>query len=134
MKIYLKTQRYYLTFIADNNIDKVAEVDSRAQVNTTGRFNANSTIPSVGKDNAFIQTALNLEQGKTSGPVRGLRGNYVIHLTEKTNFDSSAYTAQSSVIRNNLIQEKQNMALSTWLTELKERADIEDNRYMFYGY
>jgi parvulin-like peptidyl-prolyl isomerase len=119
---------------ADNNIDKVAEVDSRAQVNTTGRFNANSTIPSVGKDNAFIQTALNLEQGETSGPVRGLRGNYVIHLTEKTPFDSSAFSAQSSVIRNNLIQEKQNMALSTWLTELKERADIEDNRYMFYGY
>jgi peptidyl-prolyl cis-trans isomerase D len=119
---------------AGNDINKVNEIDPRIQVGTTGRFNATTSIPTIGKDNAFIQTALSMKEGETSEPFRGLRGNYVIHLTEKTDFDSTAYKNQSSVIRNNLIQEKQNTALNLWLTELKEKADIEDNRYMFYGY
>jgi parvulin-like peptidyl-prolyl isomerase len=119
---------------AGNDINKVNEIDPRIQVGTTGRFNATTSIPTIGKDNAFIQTALSMKEGETSEPFRGLRGNYVIHLTEKTDFDSTAYKNQSSVIRNNLIQEKQNTALNLWLTELKENADIEDNRYMFYGY
>ena len=119
---------------AGNDINKVNEIDPRIQVGTTGRFNATTSIPTIGKDNAFIQTALSMKEGETSEPFRGLRGNYVIHLTEKTDFDSTTYKNQSSVIRNNLIQEKQNTALNLWLTELKEKADIEDNRYMFYGY
>jgi parvulin-like peptidyl-prolyl isomerase len=117
-----------------NDINKVSEIDSRIQVGTTGRFNSTTSIPTIGKDNAFIQTALSLNKGETSEPFRGLRGNYVIYLTEKTDFDSTTYKNQSSLIRNNLIQEKQNAALNLWLTELREKADIEDNRYMFFGY
>ena len=78
--------------------------------------------------------SLAMNVGKTSEPVKGLRGYFVIRLTEKTPFDSSAFQAQSTVLKNNLIQEKKSSALNTWLFEIKENAEIVDNRYMFYGY
>jgi peptidyl-prolyl cis-trans isomerase D len=119
---------------AGNDLNKVTQIDSRVQVGNTGRFNSVSSIPMIGKDNAFIFASLAMNVGKTSEPVKGLRGYFVIRLTEKTPFDSSAFQAQSTVLKNNLIQEKKSSALNTWLFEIKENAEIVDNRYMFFGY
>ncbi len=119
---------------AGNDVNKVSQIDSRVQVGNTGRFNSVSSIPMIGKDNAFIFASLAMNVGKTSEPVKGLRGYFVIRLTEKTPFDSSAFNAQSTVLKNSLIQEKKSSALNTWLFEIKENAEIVDNRYMFYGY
>jgi peptidyl-prolyl cis-trans isomerase D len=119
---------------AGNNLNKVNQIDPRLHVETTGKFNSTTSIPLIGKDNAFIQTALTLKVGEASSPVRGLRGYYVIQLTEKTPFDSTSFEAQRSVIRNNLLQEKKNASLNEWLRLIKDKADLVDNRYMFYSY
>lgn len=119
---------------AGNDINKVKEIDARVQVGNTGRFNSTMSIPTVGKDNAFIFTALQMEVDETSKPVKGLKGYYIIHLTEKTPFDSTAFEAQASTIRNNIYQEKKNSALNNWVNEIKAQADIVDKRYMFYSY
>jgi len=119
---------------ADNDLNKIKQIDSRIQVGNTGRFNSTTSIPQIGKDNAFIFTALNMKVGETSEPVKGLRGYFIIKLTEKTPFDSTAFQAQIATLRNSLYQEKKSTALSTWIAEIKDKADIEDKRYMFYGY
>lgn len=119
---------------AGNDLNKVNQIDSRIQVGTTGRFNSTTSIPTIGKDNAFIFTALRMKPGEISEPVKGLRGYYIFQLTEKTPFDSTAYQAQAGTLRNNLIQEKKTASLNAWLAEIKEQADIVDNRHMFYGY
>jgi peptidyl-prolyl cis-trans isomerase D len=119
---------------AGNDLNKVKEIEPQAQVGTTGRFNTTTSIPNVGKDNAFIYTSLQMKVGETSEPVKGLKGYYVIHLNEKTPFDSTAFQNQLPTLRNNVFQEKKNAALSNWVTQIKEQADIVDNRYVFYGY
>jgi parvulin-like peptidyl-prolyl isomerase len=119
---------------AGNDLNKVNQIDSRIQVGTTGRFNSTTSIPTIGKDNAFIFTALTMKPGDISEPVRGLRGYFIFQLTEKTPFDSTAYQAQAGTLRSNLIQEKKTASLNAWLAEIKEQADIVDNRHMFYGY
>jgi peptidyl-prolyl cis-trans isomerase D len=119
---------------AGNDLNKIKEIDPRIQVSNSGSFNSVTSIPVIGKDNAFIYTALSMNVGETSEPVKGLRGYMIIHLLEKTPFDSTAYHIQSSVIRNNLVQEKKSAALSAWLNTIKDKADIVDNRYRFYGY
>ncbi len=119
---------------AGNDLNKVSQIDSRIQVATTGRFNSITSIPLIGKDNAFIYTSLDMKVGETSGPVRGLRGYFIIHLTDKTPFDSTAYQNQAGVLRNSLIQEKKTASLNAWLSEIKDKADIVDNRHLFYGY
>jgi parvulin-like peptidyl-prolyl isomerase len=88
----------------------------------------------LGKDNAVIFTALSMKKGQTSEPIRGLRGYVVLHLTDKTPFDSTAYQNQAGMLRNNFIQEKKTASLNAWLSEIKEKANIVDNRYLFYGY
>jgi len=119
---------------AGNDLNKVGQIDPRIHIGTTGRFNSTTSIPTIGKDNAFIYTSLSMKAGETSEPVRGLRGYFIIHLTEKTPFDSTVYQAQSGILRNGLIQEKKSAALNTWIFEIKDKADIVDNRHMFYGY
>lgn len=119
---------------AGNDLNKIKQIDSRLQVGNTGRFNSTTSIPQIGKDNAFIFAALNMKVGETSEPVKGLRGYFIIKLLEKTPFDSTAFKAQIATLRNSLYQEKKSTALSTWITEIKDKADIEDKRYMFYGY
>ena len=81
-----------------------------------------------------VPNALSMKQGEISEPVKAVRGYYVIKLTEKTQFDSTAFQAQAGIIRNNLIQEKKTASLNAWLSEIKEQANIVDNRYKFYGY
>ena len=119
---------------SNGDLNKIKELDPRIQVGTTGKYNSASSIPTIGKDNAFIYTSLSLKKGETSEPVKGLRGYFIIHLTEKTDFDSTAYKNQSSTIRNSIIQEKKNASLNAWLTELNDNAEIVDNRFKFYGY
>ena len=119
---------------ADNDINKVKQVDPRIQVGTTGKFNSASSIPVLGKDNAIIFTALSMKPGETSEPIKGLRGYVIIHISEKTPFDSTAFQNQSATLRNSLFQEKKSISLNSWLTQIKEKADIVDNRYIFYGY
>ena len=119
---------------AGNDLNKISQIDSRIQVGTTGKFNSTTSIPTIGKDNAFIYTALSMKPGEISEPVKGLRGYFIFQLTEKTPFDSTAYQAQAGVLRNGLIQEKKTASLNAWLSEIKEQADIVDNRHLFYGY
>jgi len=119
---------------ADNDINKMPSLDKRIKVQATGRFNAQTSIPNIGKDYAFINASLSLDKGQTSEPVKSNRGYYIIHLTEKTGFDSTAYATQSTTIRNSIIQEKTNAYLNTWLNNLKQEANIIDNRHLFYTY
>ena len=118
----------------NGNLDMIPTLDPRIQVQNTGRINANSNIPGIGQDYSFISTALSINKGETSDPVRGLRGYYIIQVTDKTEFDSSAYSIQSSTIRNNILQERRNTYINAWLSLLKDKADIVDNRHIFYGY
>jgi parvulin-like peptidyl-prolyl isomerase len=118
----------------NGNLDMIPTLDPRIQVQNTGRINANSNIPGIGQDYSFISTVLSINKGETSDPVRGLRGYYIIQVTDKTEFDSSAYSIQSSTIRNNILQERRNTYINAWLSQLKDKADIVDNRHIFYGY
>ena len=119
---------------ANNDIDKVTQIDPRIQVGSTGRFNASASIPLLGRDNAVIYTVLSMKAGETSEPIKGLRGYVVFHLNEKTPFDSTAFQNQSATLRTTLFQEKKSVSLNSWLTEIKEKAEITDNRHLFFGY
>lgn len=116
------------------DLNKIPSLDQRISVGKTNRFNYQTSIPNIGKDYAFIDAAFSLEKNQLSEPVRGIKGFYLIYLTEKTQFDSAAYNLQSGTLRNNLLQAKRNAFVNQWLTTLKDNSDIVDNRYMFYAY
>ena len=118
----------------NGNLKKISELDPRITVRNTGRFNSESSIPGIGKNYAIIETALNADTSGIEGPVESPSGYYLIKVNSKSPFDSTAFSTQSSTLRNNLLQQKKRLVVSQWLADLKDKADIVDNRYKFYGY
>jgi peptidyl-prolyl cis-trans isomerase D len=118
----------------NGNLKKINKLDSKITVKSTGRFNSESSIPGIGRNYAFIETALNSDTSRIEGPIKSPSGYYLLKVNSKSPFDSTAFSTQSSTLRNNLLQQKKRIVVSQWLAELKEKADIVDNRYKFYGY
>src|SRR5690606_8764527 len=116
-----------------SDLSQAPTVSNYVIYNTTGNFTPGGTIPMVGRDYTFANKALDLELNKISDPVKGIRGYYLIKVTERTPFDSTAYGIQRNMLRDNILQEKKSMFFNQWLAKLKQDADIVDNRYMFFG-
>jgi peptidylprolyl isomerase/peptidyl-prolyl cis-trans isomerase D len=101
-------------------------------VQSTGSFTLAGSIPGVGRDQAFIGTVAGLQPGQISPAVGGARGAYVIQVLSRTEFDSVAFASQRDVLLARTLQEKRSRFLSDWLAKLKENADIEDHRDIFF--
>jgi parvulin-like peptidyl-prolyl isomerase len=101
-------------------------------VQTTGQFQPSGSIPTIGRDNAFLGVAMSLPVRKISQPLEGARGYYLIKLLGKTPFDSASFNAQRSILAAQMLQEKKQRIVADWLEKLKGKADIEDLRDMFY--
>jgi peptidyl-prolyl cis-trans isomerase D len=114
----------------DLNIAKA--IYDKARVSTASNFTASGTIPGVGRDFAFAQAALEAELNKITDPVRSSRGAYLLKVTERSEIDSTLYSIQKNSLRDNLMNQKKSRVFTDWIASLKEKADIEDNRYMFY--
>src|SRR3989339_475271 len=112
-------------------IEKI--LNQKLIVDTTGQFSPNGSIPNIGRDHAFIDAAVKIELNKVSNPVKGFRGQFLLKVTERSSFDSAAYSIQRNLLRDQLFQEKRSMYVNQWLEKLKKDADIEDKRYVFFG-
>lgn len=88
-----------------------------------------TSLPGAGREPAVIGAIFGLEQGERSDPVRGTSAAFVVRVDRLQEADiSSLTTSQRSQIREELRKEKQAAYMNTWIEELKEEADIEDNR------
>ncbi len=109
-----------------------ASVFPRVKISNVKDFLPTSTVPGVGRDNAFNEYCLVGDLNKISDPIKGKSGSYLIKVTARTKFDSTAYSIQKNNIRNYVLQQKQTTFFNNWLKNLKEETDIIDNRYKFY--
>lgn len=118
----------------NNTLARATEVyDKAIYVGETGSFTASGSVPTIGRDFAFIDNALKLEVKKISEPIRGNRGVFLIRVIERDELDKAAYETQRSMLRDNLMQEKRTRFLTQWLENLKKDANIVDNRHFFFG-
>ena len=114
------------------DLEKAKEVFADAKVATATGFTASGNISGIGVDNAFGDFALHTELNKLSDPVHGKRGAFLINVISRTAFDTTSYNLQKNLTRNQILQQRKNKFFNEWLESLKEDADIEDNRHMFY--
>lgn len=115
-----------------DSLSKASQLNPLVRVQQTGEFTAGASVPGIGRDENFIGTMEALQVGQISPPVLGFRGAYLIQLISKTPFDSASYASQKEALRSRMLQEKRNRFLSEWLAKLKENAEIEDHRDLFY--
>lgn len=117
----------------NGEIKRAKEINPKVIVDTTGSFTAAKSIPVIGRDFAFFETALKMELNKVSDPVKGNRGYFLLKVLERSEFDSTAYELRRASIRDNLLSERKNSYFAQWITNLKKDADIVDKRGMYYG-
>lgn len=90
-------------------------------------FNSFS-VPGAGIEPQLIATAVNCEQDKLTGPVKGNNGVYVIYVTNITNSEETDLAAILNRLKNTY-----NVRVGYEAYEaLKESADIVDRRSKFY--
>jgi len=116
----------------NGDLTKAAAIDSNYKVQQTGNFTPQGTIPSIGRDYAFINTALKLKLNIVSEPIKATRGYYILKVTKRSDFNKDAFDSQSTAIRNSLMQERRGRFLNQWVNEIKENAKIVDNRHLFF--
>ncbi len=116
-----------------NDISKASQVNGKVKVDTTGTFTgASGSVPKVGREFAIVEKAQDLEINKVSDPVKGNKGYFLMKVLERTKFDSSAFSIQRTMIRDQLLNEKKSAYFSLWLSKTKEEAEIVDNRHLFF--
>lgn len=117
---------------AGDSLSKIDGMFPGVRVQETGLFSPGGAVPGIGRDPAFLGAVEVLEPGKISEPIQGQRGAYLIQVLSRTPFDSTAFAAQRASIESRLLQEKKGRFLNDWLARLRERADIQDNRDLFF--
>ncbi|MBT3602610.1 MAG: hypothetical protein HN521_06025, partial [Candidatus Latescibacteria bacterium] len=90
-------------------------------------------VPSVGSRNAFVGTAFRLEQGQTSDIVTTDRGAYILQVLNKTAIDEEKLAEERKTSYQQLVSQKRQEVIGAWFSNLRETAQIEDNRHIFYS-
>ncbi|MEJ2618572.1 MAG: hypothetical protein P8Z35_26705, partial [Ignavibacteriaceae bacterium] len=106
----------------NGNLDEATKIDPKVIVDTTGRFSASGPVPKVGRDFGFLEEAKRLKLNTVSEPVKGNRGYYLIKVTYRTPFDSSAFAVQKNSIRNQIMEQRRRTFFSDWIAELRKNA------------
>ena len=87
---------------------------------------------SIGRSNYVTGAVSSATIGKIIGPVETNQGYAILQVHEKTDFDSTAFNAQKDQIAKNLFSKRQNQFFQAWISNLKDKAEIVDNRNFYF--
>lgn len=118
--------------LESGDLSVATKVYNMARVATAKDFTAAGTIPGIGRDLSFTQAALDAPLNVVTGPVKSNRGYYLLKVTQRAELDSTLYSIQKNSLKDNLLNQKRSRVFTDWIASLKEEADIEDNRHLFY--
>jgi parvulin-like peptidyl-prolyl isomerase len=114
------------------NLNDALNVYDKAKIDSATGFSTSGVIGKLGREFAFAYKASRMKVNDISEPFIGVKGSYILKLTKKSNFDSTAYSIQKNSLRDNLLNQKKNTLFNNWIAKVTEQADIEDNRHLFY--
>jgi len=131
-KIKGEVDRFYSTLTPASDLIAAGSTLQDVTAMRTGPFTPTGTVNGVGRDPMFVGEALSLKQDELSKPFQGVRGYYIIKLLTKTPMDTARFTAEHNTLRDQILQEKKSRLLSDWMTALRAKADIVDDREKYY--
>ncbi len=115
-----------------DSLTAISQINPQVRVERSPEFTLSTGVPGIGRDQHFLGAVSALSDGEISPPVETFRGAFLIQLLYRSAFDSSAFRTQEDGLRTQMLQDKRNRFLSEWLAKLKEDADIEDHRDVFF--
>ena len=75
---------------------------------------------------------LNSEKNNLIGPIKTNRGYGLVKILEISTFDSTNWTSQKNIIKTDLNRIKETTNYQNWMSNLKENAEIVDNRKFYF--
>lgn len=108
---------------ASNPQLNIASVDS---------ISVTKPAPAIGNDPDFNNAVFKLQNGQVSEPIRTNRGYYIVEVKSITPFDQNKYQQDFNTVRTQLINQKKQTIVQEWITDLKNKAKIVDNRDKFF--
>jgi peptidyl-prolyl cis-trans isomerase D len=127
-----EVDKFYASLSPTADLITAAANNANVTAMRTGPFTPTGSVNGVGRDAKFVGEALSLKEGEISKPFDGSRGYYILKLITKTPFDTARYSAEHNTLRDQILQERKSRLISDWLTALRNKADIVDNREKFY--
>lgn len=110
-------------------IDPTITVDVKTETVTITK-----QIPGLGVRNPLMAAAFGLKnKGDSTGPVRTDAGIGLAVLEEIVPADTSAFEKDKEQLRQQITREIQNTVITKIIEDLREKAEIVDNRHQFYN-
>lgn len=116
------------------NLSEVAAHDTsgKAVYDTTAHFKYDISLPKIGRAPSIVAAAFSLPLNTLSKMLETPRGFYFIRVLDRTEFNEEEYAKQHDSIKSRLLNQKKQQIFNQWYAQLKEKADIVDNRRLFY--
>ncbi len=87
---------------------------------------------SIGRSNLIVGALMETDIGSVIGPLETAQGYAIIKLISVSPFDSTDFASKSPEIYNTLLTSVQQETVANWIADLKESAEIMDNRKYYY--
>ena len=111
--------------ITATTVDEIAKNNSQSPRTAAAVTIKNTTLSGAGVEPKVIGAAFGLAEGKTSQPIDGEKGVYVIEVTKVS---EAAKLDNYTSVMNRLNAERQSAVQGKVFKALEKAADIEDNR------
>lgn len=112
-----------------SDLQALAEATGKEVQSVEGLNMSSNTIPGAGREPKVVGAIFNLEEGEQSAPVEGTSAVVIARLDQLQEASLDNITeSDRQQIRQKLQQQKASVFMNTWIQQLKEEAEIEDNR------
>ncbi len=113
-------------------LEAVKTIDSTLEVRTATGVKDDGNVSAVGRDNVLTSELMKQQPGKISGAIRGEKGYYIVQVLGVRK-DPREFKQAEKEIESRMRQQLKQNAYYQWYSNVKERAEIEDNRSKIYG-
>ncbi|GAB5465959.1 MAG: peptidyl-prolyl cis-trans isomerase [Candidatus Kapaibacteriales bacterium] len=130
-RLALEKAEKALAAVKNGNLSNINQIDKSASFQNVSNIDMNASIPGAGNDYVLRGAVLNAEAGKVSGLIVGTEGVYLIKVTSKTEPSEEQIASNLKEYKANLKQRESNVYFQ-WLSDFKQKVDIEDKRLTRY--
>lgn len=121
-----------LSKIVNNNISSLKNINPQLNIQSADSVSVSKPNQIIGNDFDFNSVLFKLTDGQISEPIRTQKGYYIVQMKHITPFDQTKFIAESDIIRTSMLTQKKQSLVQEWISELKEKAEIIDNRDLYY--
>ena len=110
------------------SFETIIENDKTIEYVPSDKKRLSASFISLGKSEQLVGALLNSDKNKLIGPFKTNRGYGLVKILEISSFDSTAWQSQKDIIKVDLSSIKETTNYQNWMKNLKDKAEITDNR------